>query len=79
MDKEASRQIKKNDESCKETSRKKIQSARLGASTTFRSISGLALPSMHHKKFTSPIVMPFFETSAITLCGTAGKFSIIQP
>ena len=39
--------------------------------TTFRSINGFALPSMHHSN--SPLLQfPIFETSAIALCGTTG-------
>jgi len=41
------------------------------APTTFRSISGFALPSMHHHN--SPLLLrPIFETSATALCGTTG-------
>jgi len=40
--------------------------------TTFPSISGIALPSMHHNN--SPLLQcPIFETSATALCGTTGN------
>ena len=40
---------------------------------TFRSISGFALPSLHHNN--SPLLYcPSLETSAIALCGTTGKW-----
>ena len=43
--------------------------------TTFRFISGFALPSMHHNN--SPLLKcPIFETSATALCGTTGFFQI---
>jgi len=39
--------------------------------STFRSISGFTLPSMHHNN--SPLLQcPIFETSATALCGTTG-------
>ena len=39
--------------------------------TTFRSISGFALPSMHQNS--SPLLQFIFETSAAALCGTTGR------
>ena len=40
--------------------------------TTFRSISGFTLPSMHHNN--SPLLYcPILETSAAALCGTTGS------
>ena len=40
------------------------------APTTFRSISGFALPSVIHNNQSLPIGFLFFETSARALCGT---------
>ena len=39
--------------------------------TTFRSISGFALPSMHHSNSPLPL-FSIFETSATALCGATG-------
>ena len=41
--------------------------------TIFRSISGFAVPSMHHN-YSPPLYFPIFETSATTLCGPIGIF-----
>ena len=44
--------------------------------TTFRSISGFALPSMHHNN--SPLPQcPILEASATALCGTTGIYIYI--
>ena len=40
--------------------------------TTFQSISGFALPFMHHNN-SPPLQVPIFETSANALCGTTGN------
>ena len=44
--------------------------------TTFQSISGFALPSMHHNN--SPLLAcPIFKTSATALCGTTGIYTVM--
>ena len=43
-------------------------------STTFRSISGFALPSMHHNNSPLLLYFPIIEISATALRGTSGKF-----
>ena len=46
--------------------------------TTFRSISGFALPSMHHSN--SPLLQcPIFEIFAAALRGTAGIWTCVWP
>ena len=40
--------------------------------TTFRSISGFALPSVIHNNYNLSCRFPIFETSATALCGTTG-------
>ena len=40
--------------------------------TIFRSISGFAVPSMHHN-YSPPLYFPIFETSATALCGPIGN------